>query len=167
MPVFSRIMERIIKRKVITYLIDRDLDDFGQHGFPQSKSRSTCMTDFLKIVTKAANDGKSAIVIFVGVTKAFVSVSHRKLLIEVKSYGIPITVLAWVPSYFTSRTQIMRVNGILSNPRPITSGVTEGFLISPLLFLLCINEIFGIIRRGILFLFLFVLKIAYTFLPLT
>lgn len=81
-------MEGKIKGKLTTYLLDHDLINSGQLNFLQSNSCSTCVTDFVNLVTKAANDGKSVIVIFLDMANVFDHVSHRKLLVKVKSQGI-------------------------------------------------------------------------------
>lgn len=162
-PVISRVMEKIIKGRLMEYLKGFNLVNPGQHGFLQNKSCATCTADFLNVVTKGVNEGKSVFVIFLDMTKAFDRVPHRKLLKKVENYGIKDSMLDWLTSYLTSRTQVVKINEILSHPRPITSGVIQGSVLGPLLFLMYINDIFEAIRYGTPFIFADDIKVVYTF----
>lgn len=86
---------------------------------------------------------------FLVMIKALIA-SHTKLLMKVESCGIKTMLLTWFSCYLTSRIQVM--NETLPKPRPINSEHIQGSLLVPILFLLCVNDMFPMITQGILFL---------------
>ena len=164
-PIVSRIMERIIKKTMITHLMQNKLLNMGQHGFLQNRSCATCQTDFLNTVTVAADRGMAVIVVLLDMQKAFDRVSHSRLITQAERYGIANPLLNWLKSYLSRRFQTVSVNGASSQPKPVTSGVIQGSVLGPLLFLLYINDVFNVVQYGKLFLFADDIKIVYTFDP--
>ena len=74
-------------------------------------------------------------------SKAFDSLNHNKLLTKLSSVGAPPHVVNWFKSYLTGRSQSVRINSILSDPLPITHGVPQGAILSPLLFCIYLNDL--------------------------
>ncbi|WP_432422675.1 reverse transcriptase domain-containing protein [Streptococcus dysgalactiae] len=82
-----------------------------------------------------------------------------------RMFGIVDPLLSWLSLYLSMRSQRTNVNGHLSLPIPITSGVIQGSVLGPLLFLLYINDVFTTVNRGTPFLFADDIKIVYSFKP--
>ncbi|MBM6549230.1 RNA-directed DNA polymerase [Streptococcus dysgalactiae subsp. equisimilis] len=164
-PAISRIMERIIKRQLSDFLVSHNLIHDSQHGFLKTRSCTTCHYEFLNFVTSSADNGQALIVIFLDMSKAFDRVSHRRLLAKVLSYGVSGTLHSWLTSYLSMRKQAVFIDGYLSQPRPVTSGVVQGSVLGPLLFLMYVNDIFSTIHHGKPFLFADDIKIVYSFPP--
>ncbi|MBM6549250.1 RNA-directed DNA polymerase [Streptococcus dysgalactiae] len=164
-PIVSRLMERIVKEQIVEFLTSRNLISDRQHGFLKSRSCVTCQLDFLNHVTTAADNGKAFITVFLDMTKAFDRVSHSLLIAKIRMFGIVDPLLSWLSSYLSKRSQRTDVNGHLSQPIPITSGVIQGSVLGPLLFLLYINDVFTTINHGTPFLFADDIKIVYSFKP--
>ena len=90
--------------------------------------------------------------IYLDFEKAFDTVPHRRLLGKLESYGIKGEILKWVEEYLNNRTQIVSVNGEYSETGNIKSGVPQGSVLGPLLFVIYINDILDhISTNGLLF----------------
>ncbi|MBM6549293.1 reverse transcriptase domain-containing protein [Streptococcus dysgalactiae] len=139
-PVVSRLMERIVKEQITSFLLNHNLILSKQHGFIKSRSCTTCQLDFLNHTTGMADDGKALIIIYLDMTKAFDRVSHTRLLSKVKTFGIIDPLFSWLTSYLANRSQVVSIDGHLSSKLPVTSGVIQGSVLGPLLFLLYIKD---------------------------
>ena len=93
------------------------------------------------IITKELDRGKLPIGIFLDLSKAFDTLDHNILLKKLKHYGIKDTELKWIKSYLTNRTQYVSFDGIHSSMLPITTGVPQGSILGPLLFIIYMNDI--------------------------
>jgi hypothetical protein len=101
------------------------------------------------------------IIVYLDIKKAFDSVPHLSLLHTLAQAGITGTLLNWFDSYLNNRTQITKISGCTSASANITSGVIQGSVLGPILFLIYINSALHQIKYGEPFLFADDIKIVY------
>ena len=113
----------------------------GQHGFRFGRS---CVSELLvhyDRIVDILESGFNVDTIYLDFAKAFDKVDHGIVLKKLSLLGIRGRLLDWMKSFLSSRTQMVLVNGILSQPAPVISGVPQGSVIGPLLFLILIGDI--------------------------
>ena len=106
-----------------------------------NRSRETQLIEFIDDVTRNLDDGKQTHVLIMDFSKAFDKVSHNLLIPKLKHYGIRGKVNSWIESFLSGRTQAVIVEGEKSTYLPVDSGVPQGSVLGPSLFLYYINDI--------------------------
>jgi len=139
---FSKIFEKIISKRLVSFLTQNNFFFQEQFGFLQGRSTNHAVMKILNIITSALNEGKYSILVLLDVQKAFDSVKHSILLYKLENAGIRGVVLDWFKSYLSNRKQKVQVGSKISeNTSNLNIGVIQGSILGVILFLISINDI--------------------------
>ena len=127
------------------YLTEQKVLSPFQYGFRQGKSTQQAIFDLTKFIYSALNHKKLTSCVCLHVAKAFDSINHDLLLYKLSKLGLNDHSVAWFKSYLT-RTQVVKFGNNVSTVKPVVTGIGQGTILWPLLFIIYINDIVSVIK---------------------
>ena len=146
-------MERIIHSKLTTVLESHNLISTHQFGFRRNHSTTHLLLEAVHDWAKVLECRDSCHCLYLDFAKAFDSVPHYRLLLKLQSLGISGQLLRWINCFLTTRSQRVVINGQYSEWLPVASGVPQGSILGPLLFILYVDDVRQVVKHSSIKLF--------------
>uniref|UniRef100_A0A8C2FL91 Reverse transcriptase domain-containing protein n=1 Tax=Cyprinus carpio TaxID=7962 RepID=A0A8C2FL91_CYPCA len=148
LPFMAKILEKVVAEQLNTFLEINDIFDKYQSGFRKKHSTETALVKVSSDILMSADSGKHTVLVLLDLTSAFDTIDHNIMLDKLQDLlGISGSVLKWFSSYLTGRSFSVFINQIMSDTVGLSSGVPQGSVLGPILFLLYILPLGQIISQ--------------------
>ena len=132
----------MIRKQIVTFLISNGHLNPTQHGFRGGRSCLSALLSVFDDVMQLLSSGNNTVdMVYLDFAKAFDKVDHGVLLHKIKMLGITGKFGVWLYHFLTGRTQFVRLQGGVSFDSPVISGVPQGTVLGPLLFIILMCDI--------------------------
>lgn len=146
---FGKLLEKCIKVRLVNFLKLNNILSPNQFGFLEGCSTMDAMHRLITEIVNNLNANKKCLTVFLDLAKAFDTVPHNGLLEVLENSGMRGRALCLFESYLSERTQMVKINNVLSEGQTIKIGVPQGTVLGPVLFITYINSLLKLQVDGI------------------
>ena len=144
LPIMVKVCERAAYSQFMNFLNSNDKISCLQSGNRKMHSTETALLHYTAQLLNNMDQKQISFVVLLDMSKAFDSVWHDLLLLKLRQLGMSNSAHAWYESYLSSRSQVVKLGSVLSDPLPLTVGVAQGPILGPVLFTLYVNELLSV-----------------------
>lgn len=147
--VICKLMERLVRDHIIEHFQKNKFFTEKQYGFITGRSTSIQLIRVLEEWTEAVDKGQGVDCVYMDFQKAFDTVPHKRLLSKLEAYNLGEEMISWIRDYLSGRKQQVSINGANSKWHEVTSGIPQGSVIGPILFVIYINDLPDIVNSTV------------------
>jgi len=129
LPIFSKLLEKLMRSRMINFLVNKNIIYEKQFGFQRGKSTEHAIIDIQSKMIDALDNKEHPCCVFLDFAKAFDTIYHHILVSKLNYYGIRGNVLDWMRSYLENRQQCVQVGNLQSKFQTVECGVPQAYSI--------------------------------------
>ena len=139
--VMSKVLESVIRKQIMKHCLSYELIPESQHGFMPARSTLTSLIKMQDTWLEAFHNRKSTGILLFDLSAAFDTIDKEVLMKKLKTLSFDVPTIKWINSFMTGRTQQIKIGESISEKKEITSGVPQGSILGPLLFILYTSDV--------------------------